>query len=270
MKHMNSFAVAAGLISCFWIGAAQATLISLTTADGRGADTFLNGGGEVLTSTGLPRRNSNFGTLDRLAVKFFPQGSNNNDTDFDSNFTRLALLRFDLSSVTGTVTAAKLTLGVKLTELDSNVTFTLNLLPDGAGLDAAPGAGGWDETGITMANSLLANELPLIGAGGRNTVLGGIDTIAEFSGNTLRDRIREDTNDLVTFALLPLFNSPQGIQFFSKENGAGVLIPTLELTVADQGPLPVAEPGSLMLFGFGLVGLSLVRKRGRVIRYRLA
>jgi len=261
MKNIKSFVIAAGLLPCFWIGAAHATLISLTTADGFGADTFLNGGGEVLGSTGLPRRDSNFGTLDRLVVKFSPQGSNNNDTDFDSNFTRLALLRFDLSSVTGTVTAAKLTLGVKVTELDANVTFTLNLLPDGANLDAAPNAGGWDETGITMANSFLAGELPVIGAGGRNTVLGGIDTIAEFSGNTLRTRIREDTNDLVTFALLPLFNSPQGIQFFSKENADGGLIPTLELTVADQNSTSVVEPGTLALFGFGLSGLCLARRK---------
>lgn len=182
-------------------------------------------------------------------------------TDFDANFTRLAPLRFDLSSVTGTVTAAKLTLGVKLTELDANVTFTLNLLPDGANLDTAPGAGGWDETGITMANSFLAGELPLIGAGGRHTVLGGIDTIAEFSGNTLRDRIRENTNDLVTFALLPLFNSPQGIQFFSKENADGGLIPTLELTVIDENTASITEPGTLALFGFGLIGLGFARRK---------
>ena len=258
-------AIVAASLPWLIVGNAHATVISLTTADGLGADTFLNGGPEILDSTGLPRRDSNFGALDRLVVKFAPQGSNNNDTNFDSRFTRLSLLRFDLSSVTGTVTAAKLTLGVKLTELDANVTFSLNLLSDGAGLDAAPGAGGWDETGITMANSLLAGILPLEGLGGRNTVLGGIDTMTMFSGNSLRQRIRDDTNDLITFAILPFLNSPQGIQFFSKENPEGVLIPTLELTVDEQNSASVSEPGALALLGLGLVGFALARRRKRAV-----
>ena len=171
------------------------------------------------------------------------------------------MLRFDLSSITGTVTAAKLTLGVKLTELDANVTFSLNFLPDGESLDAAPAAGGWDETGITMANSLLAGILPLQAVGGRNTVLGGVDTMTMFSGNSLRQRVRDDTNDLITFAILPFLNSPQGIQFFSKENPDGVLIPTLELTVDDQNSASVSEPGMLALFGLGLVGFLFARRR---------
>jgi len=254
-------AIMAASIPWLSAGGAHATVISLTTADGLGADTFLNGGDDVLDATGLPRRDSNFGTLDRLVVKFAPQGSNNNDTNFDSRFTRLSLLRFDLSSVTGTVTAAKLTLGVKLTEDNANVTFSLNLLPDGNGLDAAPSAGGWDETGITMANSLLAGILPLEGLGGRNTVLGGIDTMTMFSGNSLRQRVRDDTNDLITFAILPFLNSPQGIQFFSKENLDGVLIPTLELTVDDQNTASVSEPGTLVLLGLGLMGFAVARRR---------
>ncbi len=75
MEKLKSLAIAtvammATLSPCFSAGEAYATIISLTTADGLGADTFLNGGPEVLGSTGLPRRDSNFGGLDRLVVKF--------------------------------------------------------------------------------------------------------------------------------------------------------------------------------------------------------
>ena len=160
-------------------GGAQAATITLTTANGLGADTFLNGGSQIHPTTGIARRDSNFGADDKLVVKFSPRGPTNNDIDFDSQFTRFSLLRFDQSSVIGTVTAATLTLDVKTAESavtngpPANVSFTLTTLAAGEVLDAAPAAGAatgcWNETddangpGITMANSFLAGLLPLQG-----------------------------------------------------------------------------------------------------------
>lgn len=249
---------------------ARATLITLTTADGLfGADTFLNGGGEILAATGRPRRDSNFGNENRLVVKFTKSGGNSNDLDFDSNNTRISLLRFDLSSITGTVTAASLKLGVRQTELNADnvpadVSVGLGLLRDATALDAAPTGGGWDETGITMNNSVLANVFPIGSFPGAIRVpgvaLGTTGATATFDGNAALNSILGDTNDLITFVILPQLNSPQGIQFFSKENLEGGLFPTLELEVTG-GITPVPLPGTLVLFGSGLVGLFFMRRR---------
>lgn len=245
----------------------DAATINLTTAVGLGADTFLNGGGT--DSPNFPvvaRRDSNFGGREELVVKYAPLGSNNNSTDFDSRFTRVTLLRFDLSSVVGTVTAASLTLGVKLTEDASdgnpaNVSVSLQALKEVSPFDAAPLGGGWDETGITMASFTAGGGFSdLTAVAGLNTVLGG-QTSTQFTGSLVLSSVLGDTNGLLTFAILPFLNSPQGIQFFSKENQDGGLFPTLQLTVEGVSPVPI--PAALPLFLSGLLGLGVMARRRR-------
>ncbi len=85
--------------------------------------------------------------------------------------------------------------------------------------------------------------------------------LTSFAGTSLRNRIRDDTNGLITFAILPLFNSPQGIQFFSKENLDGGLFPTLQLTFTPSTVVPI--PAALPLLLSGLLGLAAIGWRRR-------
>jgi hypothetical protein len=271
---MKSAIVGLALISLCLTGAAASgapITVALTTADGRGADSFVRGGGGIDPVSGLQFRNTNYGDSELAAVKFIRSGigASGPTIDYNNSFTRDAFLRFDLAGINGTVTAATLTLGVRATENAQAETIAFNIIVDGHAQDAAPGAGGWEESTLTMNNSGLVNAaVPLLQAisGGSVTVPGtavpNLVTTVQWSHANLVALLNADTNGLVTFVIEGSpSSSPLGVNFWTKENIAGGFIPTLELTY--EAIATVAEPTGIALFGFGLAGLGAAMRRRR-------
>lgn len=245
--------------------------VTLTTADGLGADSFVRGSGAADPIAGTPFRETNYGDRDNAAVKFIRSGigSGSLTINYESSFTRTAYLRFDLSGISGTVTAATLSLGIRATENVSTIPVIFNTLFDGHAQDAAPGVGGWSESGLTMLNSGLLDD-PAALLNPINTVAANLPaanvpsttTIFDWSHPGLVDALNADTNGLITFVIngAPVTNS-LGANFWTKENLEGGFIPTLQLTFEADEVASVAEPGLPVLLGLGLAGLGLIRRR---------
>jgi len=249
-------------------GNANAALITLTTADGAGADSFVRGGPGIDSGSGVAYRNTNYGGSDLAAIKFIPSGTGGGglSIDYDNSFTRAAYFRFDIGSIGGTVTGATLSLNLRATELGNNVPIVFNAIVDGHTQDGAPGGGGWEENTLTMANSgLLADPTGLMDVIGNATVPGTpgptVGPILNWSHANLVSQLNADTNGLFTFVLIgaPLL-SGRGVNFWTKENLEGALFPTLSLTVE---PDQVPAPGAVGLLG---LGLGCLVARGRVRR----
>ncbi len=253
-------------------GSARAALITLTTADGNGADSFVRGGFGIDPGSGGTFRSTNYGGSELSAVKFIQSGSGGGGLtiDYDNSFTRAAYFRFDLSGIGGTITGATLSLNLRATELGNSVPIVFNTIADGHAQDAAPGAGGWTESGLTMENSgLLADPAGLIQAINTSgfTVPGTpgptVGPVIDWTHSGLVPRLNADTNGLVTFVLIgaPLL-SGRGVNFWTKENTVGALIPTLSLTV-EPDQVAVAAPGTFTLLGLGLLTVGFARWRSR-------
>lgn len=247
--------------------AATAAVITLTTADGDGADSYVRGGPDIDAISGNAYRETNYGSRDISQIKFIPSGLGGGglSIDYDNSFTRAAYLRFDLSGVTGTIADATLSLNIRATELGNSVPVVLNTIADGHAQDAAPGAGGWQENTLTMLNSgLLTDPSGLLQSVGSFTVPGTpgptVGPIVNWTNSNLVPRLNDDTNGLVTFVIIgaPLL-SGRGVNFWTKENLEGALIPTLSLTVEDQVALPA--PGTAILFCLGAVAIAAGQRR---------
>ena len=248
---------------------ADAAVITLTTADNRGADTFVRGGGGIDPVSGLEFRNTNYGDRETAAAKFIRSGIGGGGPtiDYENSFTRTAFFRFDLGAIGGTITAATLTLGVRSTESGDSVPVVLNTIADGHAQDAAPGDGGWEEFALTMSNSGLVEDaasliqavdpVPLTVPGTPGPATG---VTVQWSSANLLSLLNADTNGLVTFVVNGApSTSPRAITFWSRENTAGGPVPTLQLTVEQDGT-PLPAPEGLVLFMAGLAGLGVLRR----------
>jgi hypothetical protein len=219
--------------------AASAQAIPITTADGDGADASVMLMGAV---------DSNFGSEPLLHVT--------RQMTVDPQFT---YLRFDLSGISDPIVGAQVELA--RTELGYGSVNFFGLNDEAAGND-------WDEASITW------DTAPARSGGGLDasliTPLGGFGGVSPpgaeiFTTPALLAFLNADTDGLVTLILGATLQIQPGGVFASKEN-AGYFAPTLNLTLAERELFAVDEPGSLAVFGLGLIGLgALLRRRGKPV-----
>jgi hypothetical protein len=220
MRKTVLFGLITLLVATLCGGAAHAAQVMLTTAVGDGADTYVRGG---------TFRAANFGSDPFLVWK--TQANTNGDANYLDFFSRVTFVRFDLRGVAGTVTRAIVRMQVHTAELPQapHATVRLGPLPDGHVRDAAPGAGGWTESTLTLDHVLADGMIPN-GSFGANLVTAN-GQIVEWDVTSF---VQTDTNGLVTFAATGhpgLTNTARGGNFWSKENTQGGMPPTLELTI---------------------------------------
>lgn len=249
--------------------ASAVTVVPIPTSFGLGADTHVNLG----TSDGLNRGTS-------IANGVQTQFAGANTTNIDSANTARPLLRFDLGALpAGVVTDAELIFAVRFVT-DQNISISVRALDEADPQDAAPGAGGWLESGpggVTGASAptattpigtkVLTEEVR--GLFGANTTIDDpAPTLLSFFGEpgaakqNLVDALNADTNGLLT---LMMFSNSAAIaplpafSFWSKEGAAdgiaAAVAPTLLVTVS-----PVPLPGALGLM-LGAIGFGLMAAR---------
>ncbi|MCP4004311.1 MAG: DNRLRE domain-containing protein [bacterium] len=232
---------------------AQARAVEITTADGIGADAHIRSG---------VHEDDNFGTEGIVETK---SGGANGD-----NY-RKGYYRFDLSSLSGTISSATLT-------LVSNVASTFNPASDHTyavyGLNDGTSKEGWDESMIDWTDapahdpnvphnpSLPANtvtaDATLLGTitVAQNTLDGDLQT---FSGIALVNFLASDTDDRATLILIDTTPLLAGQNFASKETAASAP----KLTVLTAIPaLPLL--GMAALVGSMLAVVVVIGGRARL------
>jgi hypothetical protein len=238
MKRMICFVVASVLVG----GVASAGL-SITTADGSGADTYV-------ANDSQRGPNSNFGT------------SGLNVRVYNTVRIQVPYIKFDLSGATGDLTGA--TLQICLTGANRARTWTIYGLNDNATDDA------WGESTITYNNApgMLAatlgtlsldttklTQLGTLAVPASVTAPGTLVTSATATLN-LDSFLAADTNKLVTLVIVAGNDSSGTWYIGNKESTTvGVTAPTLLLPNATAVP----EPATLAILGLG--GLLAARRR---------
>ncbi|MDJ0853134.1 MAG: DNRLRE domain-containing protein [Myxococcota bacterium] len=244
------------------LGARPAAALTITTADGVGADTY------VRWREAEPETDTNYGDATTVRV-LDPRILNS--TAFSN--TRKPYLRFDLSAVgDDVVTAATLQLtyaGTATGELrDSEIQVF--------GLDDGDPGESWGELDITWTNApgnfqsccnFDGNVTSFLGEFTREGDLPAGE-IVSFSSAALLNFLNADTDGQVTLMLAGVGNGQRpgsaatGVfsAFTAKEsatvaNGTAQA-PTLELDV-----VPIPEPSTAALLGLGLGALATARRR---------
>ncbi len=213
--------------------AASAQGAMITTSDGQGADASLVAGVDA---------DSNFGSGTLLEVK----------KTLLRGDTILSMLRFDLSALTAPVLAAELVL-TAAGPGDATVNVT--------GLNDSASGQNWGETAVTWNNAPGRSGAGFDAA--TTTFLGSIAPLS-FPGSgslattDLLNFLSSDSDGLVTFLLNSRFS---GDGFYASKENADLAPPTLNLTLAEQSATSVPEPGTLALFGLGLLGAGMVARR---------
>ena len=262
---------------------ASAATIQIPTSFGLGADTHVN--------LGNASNNNNGGSLaNGVQTQILTNGTNNSPN------TARPILRFDLSGLpAGTVTDANFTFAARFVKnigaIGLSIQFAalndINHLTNPNEQDAAPGSGGWQETGITgnnapAFNGLMASEsilTEIAGGPGQTTENNPAPTFVNFGlaagvfKDRLVDRLNEDTNDLISFLMVSLSGTGQppftSFSFWSKEGAdpsegiAAAVAPTLTVTIDEEGAQAVPVPAAIWLFLSGLAGLGILGRRQR-------
>lgn len=234
------------------VSKAFATTVSLTTADGNGADSFIRS-----TLSGNNAANQNYGSTNVVAIK--------NDTGIPGN-NRKGYLRFDLSSITDSISDAELMLTYvgTTTEPAANPSiYNVYGLLDGHSDE------NWDENLITWNNAPGNNTASTGGVSAAETTLLGTFSLdvpssipgdeVIFSSSALVAFLLADTDSLATI-LLTRQQQNFSIELFASKEDTTWSAPTLKL---DLNPVPV--PAAVWLFGtalIGFVGYSRRRKLG--------
>lgn len=213
---------------------AQADSMTITTADGNGADTYVNGGTQAA---------NNYGTQDNMLA-----AANGN-----LSFCRKWYVRFDISDIPAgeSITAATLTI-TNNTDWATDSTAVAGVF----GLNNSENADNWGETTLTW-NTAPGNETTGSAQGFINAdTLGTINAAngnggaqSSFSSQELVDFLNADTDGLVTLMF--------------KENSGGYLRgSTKEESIADAPTLQLTytpEPATMGLLSIG--GLALLRRK---------
>ncbi len=240
------------------LSSAQAVILTRTTNDGNGADSYVRGS----------QTNDNFGLSTTITTRNSGTAGNNYKAYF----------RFDLSGLNVN--------GVALTDLDDsqilsatfkfttltardNVSFEVFAIVNGLPGDMA---GGWTESGINYNNAPgnVASDTDfnfltsspgdengnyMISLGTISTFNSTVGGVVSFSSSALTDLIRNDANNLVTLALR---RTDRGfpLELASKETLSGSLIPTLEIEA-------IPEPSTVALGMAGVGALLFAARRSR-------
>lgn len=224
---------------------AGAATVSITTADGNGADTYINTGSDTL-------RGTNYGSNTLVTTKL-------SSGDYATQtVNRKAYARFDLSGYTLSATPNAV---FKFSTVGWNGTATFEVY----GLNDGNAGENWSESGTNWNNApanggaaATSNTFDSTAA----TLLGNFTldastdgTVGTFSSAALDAFLLGDTNHLVTLMFL---RTTSGISlntsFASKERG-GFAPPTLQV---DTIPTPAALPA-----GGALLGLVALKQRRR-------
>ena len=228
-----------------------ASTISLTTADGNGADAYIQS-----TLFGNNAANQNFGSSSLVAIK--------HDTAIPGN-NRKGYLRFDLGPISGPISDAELLLTYVGTNPDraANPSF-YNVF----GLVDGHSEENWNENTITWNNAPGNNTASAGGVSAAETTLLGSFSL-DVPGAILGDQVLFSSSFLVTFLLadtdglatILLTRQQQNfsIESFASKENADWSAPTLNLTTS-----AVPIPAAVWLFGTALIGLVGFSKRRKV------
>ena len=263
------------LAALAWGPAAEAAVVTLTTADGSGADAQIlkrsNNGGTTIDDT-----DTNAGDDDRIGVRTYDGG---NTQRFDAVF-----LRFDVSGYVSGSFTGDTTLGLtKWRDDESGLDFQIYGLDDG--LDNwIEGDGGTDDnpTGeLTFSNApgidqsagyppnpvtnvIDTNEASSIGTWSGFT--GDEGDELTFTSSDLTTFLNEDSDGLVTLILLrDHTTSTGGFDDFTSKEATQTDTGVLSGEAGDFAPsltfdATIPEPATLALLAFGGLG-ALARRR---------
>lgn len=216
-------------------------VLSISTSDGVGADTYIRNGAANV--------NSNFGGGSSAIIKH-----SGNTT------TRKGYLRFDLSSLTAEALHAALTLDTTINNQGGGGSTPQEFAVQVFGLLDGDGGESWDEGLITWNNApanntanngLLANAVLL----GTFNVEDNVSGQVMFSNQALIDFINDDSNDQATLILRRISGSGSHNLGFATKEHSTFFAPTLTIVQA------VPEPATAVLGILGVAGLMLRRQR---------
>lgn len=217
----------------------------ITTADGQGADTIVVGG----TNADI-----NYGSNPTLLLK---------NVSPVNGFTRKNYLRFDLSSVSGSIESASLDLVIN----DNNngtvgVPSSFNVAVFGL-IEGAAGQD-WSESTITWNNapgnansgSSFDSEMTIFLGSLEVTTSDVAGSTVSFSSPSLVSLLTADADNLLTLMLARTDTRVgENLGFMSKEYDAGQYAPSLSITA-------IPEPDSAILFAMMVgVGALCIRRR---------
>ncbi len=244
------------------LGARPAGAVTITTADGVGADTF------VRWREDEPESDTNYGDTTTVRV-LDPQIQNS--AGFSN--TRKPYLRFDLSVVgPDLVSAATLELtfaGTAAGEVRDSVIRVF-------GLDDGDPGESWGELDITWNNAPGNLQSCCLVDGNVTSFLGEftregdlpVGEIVSFSSPGLVDFLNADTDGQVTLMLAGVGNSQRpgsqatGIfSAFTAKESASVANGTAQAPTLELDVVPIPEPSTAALLGLGLGALATARRR---------
>jgi len=235
------------LVGACLVCAAQADADTITTADGNGADSYVQS-----TLGGNNAANANFGSSGGVLIK--------HDTGLPGN-NRMGYMRFDISSVTDPIVGVSLDLSFLSFNANAGAnpsTYNIYGLVDGHAGEA------WGELAITWNNAPGNNTGSAAGVTAGATFLDASDlffpasvgTVLSFSSSAMLNFVQNDTDGLVTFIMTRRQRNFRTEAFASKESVSPA--PTLNITTQSADPIP--EPGTFVLFG---VAAYVVRRRSK-------